>query len=115
MNLILTGVQGVGKSTYGRELALRTDRVFFDTDCYIEQRYLQEFATQLHYKQVYKAVGHAQFRQWERDAVAQVNTLQHAVIATGGGTLLDPDNCKALQTAGKIIYLYLNIFVTLND
>lgn len=47
----------------------------------------------------------AGFRSKEAEAIAQSVRLPGAVIATGGGAVVDPANTKALQSAGVIVYL----------
>src|SRR6185369_2932429 len=45
------------------------------------------------------------FRELERAAVVEACRVPDAVIATGGGTLLDPDNRRWLVASGPIVCL----------
>jgi 3-dehydroquinate synthase len=54
---------------------------------------------------IFAAEGEAGFRRRERKAVAQVARTRDAVIATGGGAVLDQANVKALKRSGVVVYL----------
>ena len=78
---------GTGKTSVGREVARRLGRLFVDMDAEIEapggQADLRLFAEQ----------GEAAFRQMEARLVPRaVHARGELVIATGGGTLVDPAN-----------------------
>ena len=50
--------------------------------------------------------GEPRFRQLERDVVADVcASPEPLVIACGGGTVLDPENRRALRAAGVVVWL----------
>ena len=98
-NLILTGFMGTGKTAVGRELAGLLGRPFHDLDAVIEQEAGRTVA------EIFAAESEEGFRRRERAAVARVGGLRGAVIATGGGTLLDPVNRERLQAAGQLILL----------
>lgn len=97
--LILTGFMATGKSEVGRRLARRLDRPFVDLDGLVEA------AAGRSVKEIFAADGEAAFRALERDAVARACDVAGAVIATGGGTLLDPENRRRLAAAGPIVCL----------
>jgi len=97
--LILTGFMATGKSEVGRRLARRLDRPFVDVDGLVEA------AAGRSVKEIFAADGEAAFRALERDAVARACDVAGAVIATGGGTLLDPENQRRLAAAGPIVCL----------
>ena len=56
-------------------------------------------------KDIFASEGEAAFRALERDAVAEACALPDAVIATGGGALVDPENRRRLAAAGPIVCL----------
>lgn len=72
---------------------------FVDTDALIEARgrtIAELFAT----------VGEPGFRAVERAVILALEPPTAAVIATGGGAVLDPANREHLATLGPVIYLH---------
>ncbi len=91
MDVILVGLPGSGKSVVGRRLAARYRAVFIDLDEVIERAAGRSVA------EIFEAEGEAGFRARERAAVATLGGPDAAasvarVIATGGGTVVDPRN-----------------------
>lgn len=99
MNYILFGFKGSGKSTFGKKLAKELDRRFIDLDALIEQAYQKSI------REIYHEVGEDSFRKIEKEQLQKLVDQTHCVIALGGGTVLDPENVKLLQTMGELIYL----------
>lgn len=97
----LTGFMGTGKSTIGRRLADLLKVPFVDTDHEIEQRAGKTVA------EIFASEGEPRFREIEREVVADVVQTQ-AVIATGGGAILDERNYQAMRAAGPVICLRAN-------
>ena len=97
--LVLTGFMATGKTEVGRLLACRLGRPFVDTDGLVET------AARCSVAQIFAGDGEAYFRRLERDAVEEACAVPDAVIATGGGTLLDPDNRRRLVGAGPVVCL----------
>jgi len=97
--VILTGFMATGKSEVGRRLARRLGRPFVDLDELVEAAAGKTVAA------IFAAEGESRFRQLERGAVEEACRVPDAVIATGGGTLLDPENRRRLATAGPIVCL----------
>src|SRR5712692_9411329 len=89
---------GSGKTEIGRQLAERTGREFIDTDEIVES----EGST---IADIFAAEGERGFRARERRAVQHAARARRAVIATGGGAVLDPANVKALRRNGVVVYL----------
>jgi shikimate kinase len=83
--LILTGFMGTGKTEVGRRLARATQR-----------RSVAE---------IFASDGEARFRALEREAVRQAVAVPDAVVATGGGALLDPDSRRLMLSAGPVVCL----------
>jgi len=97
--LILTGFMATGKTEVGRLLARRLGRPFVDTDGLIEAAARRSVA------QIFATDGEAHFRALERHAVEEACAVPDAIIATGGGTLLDAENHRRLAAAGPVVCL----------
>lgn len=98
-NIILCGFMGAGKTVVGRELAKMMGCRFVDTDALIEKE--QGIAI----KAIFAVHGEAYFRALERDICEQLGNTRNSVIATGGGTLIVPENVEAVRRGGKIVFL----------
>jgi shikimate kinase len=93
-------MMGSGKTSVGRVCAQRLKRDFVDTDQLVESREGRTVA------EIFSADGEPAFRALERDAVASACARDEpAVIACGGGVVLDPDNRRALRDAGCVVWL----------
>lgn len=98
-NLILTGFSGTGKSEVGLMIAQLWGWNFVDTDhevTVIAGKSISE---------IFEQDGESQFRYLERQSVAVACNNSRAVIATGGGAIVDPDNYRAMAASGTIICL----------
>jgi shikimate kinase len=97
-NLVLTGFMGTGKTTVGRDLALKLDLEFVDTDELIESRH-GPIAT------IFEEQGEAAFREMERAVAVELGQRRGLVIATGGRMILDPVGFRELSRHGRILCL----------
>ena len=88
-----------GKSEVGRRVARRLGRPFVDLDGLVEAAAGKKVA------EIFAAEGEPTFRALERAAVEEACRVPDAVVATGGGTLLDPENRRRLAAAGPIVCL----------
>ena len=98
-NLVLIGMSGAGKSRVGRLVAERLRWRFVDTDVEIER------STGRTVPEIFAAEGEARFRAIERDVVARVAQRSAAVIATGGGAILDPASREVLWSGNLVVCL----------
>ncbi len=98
-NIVLIGFMGTGKSSTGRLLAGRLGRQFVDIDRRIEQE------SGLAISEMFARHGEAYFRAKEKEMIARVARYRRAVIATGGGVVLDPANMEQLRAGGVIVCL----------
>lgn len=96
--LVLAGPPGVGKSTVGRMLAARLGLRFVDLDARVAA------AAGMDLPVLFAREGEAGFRARERAVVGKLED-RPAVVACGGGTLLDPDNRRLLARHGRLIGL----------
>jgi shikimate kinase len=99
MNVVLIGLRGSGKTTCGRLLARRLGWVFVDTDTEIQERAGAEI------RRIFETEGEAGFRKREAEVVREMARLDRAVIATGGGAVLDKENVSALRGRGFVVHL----------
>jgi len=95
----LVGFMGAGKSTLARAVADRLGWVAEDVDDRIE---LRERAT---IADIFRLKGEPYFRAVEREVLYGLLPLRHAVVATGGGTFVDPENRAAMLADGFVIWL----------
>ena len=99
-NIVLVGMPGCGKSTQGRLLSCRFDRDYIDTDVVFKEK------TGISAGDYITQYGEQAFRDEETLVVKDVAKNSGVIIATGGGSILRPENVDALKMNGKIIYLY---------
>ncbi|MCE5229594.1 3-dehydroquinate synthase [bacterium] len=98
-NIILTGFMGTGKSTVGRRLAQLLGWRCVDTDAMIEQQAGKTIS------KIFEEDGEPAFREIESRIARNLESLEHYVIATGGGLVLRAENLAALERAGKVVLL----------
>jgi shikimate kinase/3-dehydroquinate synthase len=98
-NLVITGFMGTGKTRVGREVARRLGRPFVDMDAEIEARAGKSIAG------LFAEEGETAFRCLESALCRELAECQGLVIATGGGTLVDPDNRAAMIASGTTVCL----------
>lgn len=99
MLISLVGMPGGGKSTVGRHLARNLRLRFFDADLEIESRIACPIRV------FFEREGESRFRDVEQDVVADLLARSHAVIATGGGTVVREANRRALRNGSTVVYL----------
>ncbi len=95
----LAGFMGVGKSAVGRSLARRLRRPFVDLDAAVEKTAGTTVA------EVFARRGEAAFRRLERAALERAAERPGAVIALGGGALLDARNRALVARTGTLVRL----------
>ena len=86
-------------------IAVRMNRPFFDTDQMLEQLHDQLTGEQLSFREIYKKIGENAFRKLEAEIVQELKGIKNAVIALGGGLILDPKNAALLAKLGQLVYL----------
>lgn len=91
-HIILFGFKHVGKSLIGKNLAVYLEKKFIDLDVEVENHYEAHHSNCLTCRQIMQLHGEAYYRKLEKAVLLQVLQTPSAVIALGGGTLLDRDN-----------------------
>ena len=97
--IYLVGFMAAGKSTVARALAARLRWQAEDVDALIEARERRTIAD------IFQQHGEPYFRTVERDILKLLLPLRHVVVATGGGTFMDPENRAAINMDGVSVWL----------
>lgn len=98
-NVVLTGMAGCGKTTFGRELAAALGAEFIDTDDEVVKTAGKSIP------EIFADEGERGFRARESLVIAETSMKTGCVIATGGGSILDPRNVEMLKKYGKMIFI----------
>jgi len=101
--LYLVGFMGAGKTTVARAIGKHTGWRVEDIDQRIEAREHRTVAS------IFSQQGEPYFRQLERLALGELLPLRHVVIATGGGTFVEPDNRALMLADGAVAWLELSL------
>jgi shikimate kinase len=97
--IYLVGFMAAGKTSVARALAKRLDWQAADIDELIERRERQTVA------EIFARQGEPYFRAAERAVLLEQALPRHLVVATGGGTFVDPYNRAAINRDGVSIWL----------
>ena len=97
--IYLVGFMAAGKSTVARALAARLRWRAEDVDELIEARERRPVAD------IFAKHGEPYFRSAEREILRLLLPLRHVVVATGGGTFMDPENRTAINLDGVSVWL----------
>ena len=101
-NIFLIGLMGAGKSTVGRVLARKLNSRFIDSDHALEERCGVKIPT------IFEMEGEAGFRKREAQIIEELTQEKGLILATGGGSVLLPENRRALSERGTVVYLHAN-------
>lgn len=97
--IYLVGFMAAGKTSLARALGERLTWRVEDVDELIEARERRTVAD------IFAQHGEPYFRAVERDIVRLLLPIRHAIVATGGGTFMDPENRAAINRDGLSIWL----------
>ncbi len=95
----LVGFMGAGKTTVARALARRLDWKMEDIDERIVQRERRDIPT------IFRHEGEPYFRGIEREELLALLRERGTVVATGGGTIVDPATRALMLRDGAVIWL----------
>ena len=97
--IYLVGFMGAGKSSVARRLAKRLGWRAIDIDSLIEQREHMTVAD------IFAKRGEPYFRAAERAVLVEQLGTRHVIVATGGGTFVDPHNRAMINQDGVSVWL----------
>ncbi len=108
MILFLIGYRGSGKTTVAQLAARRLNWKFVDTDDLVE-RYSGKSI-----REIFTEEGEAAFRKIESNVVQNIDRSMQAVIALGGGAVLDGRTRQFIGGCGRCIWLRATTDTLLN-
>jgi len=88
-----------GKTTLAQALSRRLGWRADDVDLLIEARERRTVA------EIFAREGEPYFRSIERQVIWSLLPLRHAIVATGGGTFVDPENRAAINADGVSVWI----------
>lgn len=97
--IYIVGFMAAGKTTLARRLAKRLDWQTADIDELVERR------EHLTVSEIFAKRGEPYFRDAERAVLADQLAVRHVVVATGGGTFVDPRNRDLINQDGVSVWL----------
>ena len=95
----LIGYRCTGKSTVGRRLAENLGWPFYDTDRMIVERIHRTIKAWVEEK------GWPAFRLEEKEVIQTIPGNRPAVVALGGGAVLDRENRERIREGGRVVWL----------
>lgn len=99
-NISLIGFMGSGKSSVGRELAVKRGMEFIDTDELIEKRMHMKISD------IFTTLGEERFRDIESETLLSLKGLDNIIISCGGGIVLKNENRDFLTGNTECFWLY---------
>lgn len=100
LKVVLVGLPGSGKSTFGRQLSLELHFPYIDLDHQIEERF------QMKIPDIFSHFGEGKFREWETETLAELLQQDSSfVLATGGGAPCFNDNMDLINASSISVYL----------
>lgn len=107
MNIVLIGMRGSGKTTVAQILSTQLKKKYIEMDHLIVQK------AGMPIKNIVAKHGWSHFRNIESEVAQEVSLLNDAIISTGGGVVIKPENIKAIKKNGFVVYLSTPISVLL--
>lgn len=102
LKVVLVGLPGSGKSTFGRQLAQELGFPYLDLDQVIEEKYQNKIP------KIFSIYGEGKFREWESKTLEELlDRDQPFVLASGGGAPCFNDNMELINS--KAISVYLDV------
>ncbi len=102
-NVFLIGPMGSGKTTIGKQLAIKLGLDFYDCDHELER------LTGASVNLIFDLEGEEGFRLRETYLLKELTAKNGVLIATGGGTVCNEENRLMLRSRGYVVYLKTSI------
>ncbi|UZD22705.1 shikimate kinase [Algoriphagus halophytocola] len=100
LKIVLVGLPGSGKSTFGVQLAKQLNLPFYDLDQLIELNYSMKIS------EIFSHFGEGKFREWETATLKNILSKSEAyVLASGGGCPCFNDNMDLINEQATSVYL----------
>ncbi|MHA1276234.1 MAG: shikimate kinase [Candidatus Helarchaeota archaeon] len=98
-NIALIGFMGTGKTTIGKRLAVILNKEFYEMDEMIVEKARKSIP------RIFSEDGEIRFRELEMQVCKDVSQQTNAVIACGGGVVLNKLNIDYLKLSSLVINL----------
>ena len=98
MTIFLCGFMGCGKTTIGQVLAQKLGVHYIDMDEYIVKKEGKKIP------EIFAENGEEYFRMKETEAIEEL-AKHNAVIACGGGAMINEKNAEIARSGGAVIFL----------
>ena len=102
-NLVLIGMPGCGKTTYGRHIANLLNRDFIDTDDLITESVGKTPS------QIIRTEGEESFRKIETETLGKIADKHGCVIACGGGIVTRKENYRLIAQNSCVMFLQCDL------
>lgn len=100
LKVVLVGMPGSGKSTFGRSLATTLKLPYYDLDHLIEERYKMKIP------EIFSLSGEGKFRSWETETLELTLKKEESfILASGGGCPCFNDNMDFINQNAISVYL----------
>ena len=90
MRIFLIGFMGSGKTTLGKQLAIKLGYQFIDQDSMIEERFKMSVT------EIFATYGETRFREAEHEVLLSFENSNNLVVSTGGGAPCFYDNISII-------------------
>lgn len=98
-HIILIGMPGCGKTSFGRDLSRMLGVELYDTDEFLEK--MQDRSI----PDIFQEEGEDRFRKYETESLRAVLKKGPAVIATGGGIVKLSENRELMKNGGTVVFI----------
>ncbi|MBN1493874.1 MAG: shikimate kinase [Candidatus Omnitrophica bacterium] len=102
-NIYVVGMMGSGKTAVAKLLGTRLKRVVIDLD----ERIVASQGMSIN--EIFASKGEPYFRDVEHAELRKVSFADKAIVATGGGIVINDENIAVMKDSGVIIYLQASV------
>lgn len=107
-NIYLIGMMGSGKSVVGEKVAAHLAMEHIDVDSEIE------YINQMDIQNIFETMGEGKFREMESAYFIEKAKQNNQIFSTGGGVILNDENCNILKNKGTTFFLKADCKVLLS-